>query len=379
LITIFYARFAFLNPGVPLFLKTLQERPPAGLRAIDVTVHAPDDVGRLAAESSTIAIDQSVENAATWATPDQFSIYRIRGNRPPGHYAEIAENLWAADARRLFMSNFDLHDTRIPPLVEKYRGRMNAISWMFEKRPRATDDVPAAYRDPWMSKDHDPLTTWNLIRDAVPTRVELPFSVAEPEFAEQPPIARWDAGVPGAPYATRRIAMESFRAADVSCVPERAINRAATAVSRTLGFTLPSEAASLATIVLLQQLQRALVRSSALTFVCGSGVAFATRKFFEIPALRSPMLAYPCIGFEDYGFRHGENAIATLPEDAGRDARWLRARPEAADRIAREGQAMMRRLHRVDTRVNQFAECLRRLDRDDLHHAEFVGGQYEIS
>src|SRR6185436_19397622 len=122
-----------------------------------------------------------------------------------------------------------------------------------------------------------------------------------------------------------------LRAADLSCVPGRSFNRAAVLASRALELTLPGEMACLAMIALYQQLQRGLVRSSAITFVCGSGVAFATRKFFEIPALRAPMLAYPCIGFEDYGFRHGENTFATVPEDAGRDAKWLRAHPDAAD------------------------------------------------
>ncbi|MDP9200812.1 MAG: glycosyltransferase [Gemmatimonadota bacterium] len=378
MITVFYARFAYVNPGVPHFLNALQTAPPEGLRAVNVSDHTLEEVSLFAAESSTIAIDQSIENAGTWVPANDFSIYRIRGNHPASFFAEISERLWTAGARRLFMSNFDLHDVRIPPLLEKITGKVDAISWMFEKRPLTWTEIPAQYRDPWLTPEHNPLVTWNLVRAVAPVRIELPFSLAPEEFSGESPKEAWDACVPGAPYATRRLATESIRRAGLSCGPVRTVSLLGLGVSRVFGVVLPNETASLAAIALRQRLQRTVVRSCAASFVCGSGVAFATRKFFEVPGLLAPMLAYPCVGFEDYGFSHGENVVSTIPEEAGKDARWLRSNRAAANKIARAGQEMIRKLHSLEVRVTQFAECLRRLDRGDLAGAQFRDGGFEI-
>lgn len=379
MITVFYARYAYLNPGWPRFLEFLTATPPPGIRAIDVTPCTPDEVGRLAAESSTIAIDQSIENASTWAGPGQFSIYRIRGNRPVGFFSEISDRLWSASARRVFLSNFDLHDVRLPGVLEKMRGRVDAFTWMFERKPLSFDEIPPQYRDSWMTDTSIAARNWALVRDVAPIRIELPFALAEDELAATPPRAVWDTCVPGARYATRAIANASVRASGLSSAPAYAIGRTLRGVSMLLGKTLPSEPASVASIALQQASQRAVVRASATSFVCGSGVAYATRKFFEVPGLLAPMLAYPCVGFEDYGFRDGENVAATLPEDTGTRVRWLRANSDRAAAMAHAAQALVRRAHLVPVRAAQFAECLQRLERGQLAGAIFREGRLEIS
>lgn len=378
MITIFYARFAYINPGMPIFLKALQDNPPRGMRAVNVSELTPDAVTRIARESSTVAIDQSIENAATWAKPDEFSVYRIRGHHPLSFFAEISERLWDCDARRVFISNFDLHDLRLPALIEKMRGRVNAISWMFEKRPLTRDEVPTQYLDSWLTPQHDPLRTWNLIREIAPVRIEMPFSISPAEFAGPPGHALWDACIPGVSYATRTIATAAIRKAGLSCAPAHFIGRAQFGLTTVLGKVAPAEAGSLAAIRMYHVVQRNMVRASGVIFVCGSGVSFATRKFFEIPALQLPMIAYPCVGFDDYGFADGTNVLATLPEDAGEKASWLHDRPIEAKRIAAAGQKLIERLHSVETRVGQFAECLRRVDSGSLRGAEFRGGRFEI-
>ena len=378
MITLFYARFSYINPGVPLFLKALQDNPPEGVRVVNVSERTPDEVTGLARESSTIVIDQSIENAATWAKPGNFSIYRIYGKHPTSFFGEISERLWSSDARRVFMSNFDLHDLRLPALIEKMRGRVDAISWMFEKRPLTPSEVPPQYRDRWLTPQHDPLRTWNLIREIAPVRIELPFSIAPAEFSEPSGRQLWDACVPGTKYATRTIATRAIKGKGLSCAPARLSGQLVAGLSLVLGKIAPPEPASLATIRMYHVVQRRLVGASGTVFVCGSGVAFATRKFFEIPALQKPMIAYPCVGFEDYGFADGINVLSTPPEEAGQKAKWLHDRPIEAARIAKEGQKMMERLHSLKARIGQFVECVRRVDSASLRCAEFRAGKFEI-
>ena len=348
------------------------------MRVVNVSERTPEEVARLARESSTIVIDQSIENAATWAKPSDFSIYRIHGKHPTSFFAEISDTLWSSDSRRFFMSNFDLHDLRLPALMEKMRGRVDAMSWMFEKRPVTPAEVPPQYRDSWLTAQHDPLRTWNLIREIVPARMELPFSISPAEFAHPSGRYLWDACVPGASYATRKIAAHAIRKEGLSCAPAPFIQRLQAGFWFVVGKVAPPEAGSLASIRTYQAVQHRLLGVSGVVFVCGSGVAFATRKFFEIPALQKPMIAYPCVGFEDYGFADGINVLATLPEEAGEKAKWLHDRPIEAARIANEGQKLVRRLHSLETRIGQFAACVRRVDSGSLRCAEFRAGKFEI-
>ena len=286
--------------------------------------------------------------------------------------------MWNSDTIKLFIGNFDLHDLRLPALLEKMKGKVHAMAWMFEKRPLSTEDVPLQYRDRWLTALHDPFGTWNLIREMVPVRIELPFSIGPKEFAKRSHHPMWDTCVPGASYATRVLATRSIRQNGLSRAPARFVGQGTHAISMALAKLAPAEPASLATIRLYHVGQRALVSASEIVFVCGSGLAFATRKFFEMPALQIPMIAYPCIGFRDYGFDDGVNVVATLPEDAGKNAKWLHSNPAKAERIAIEGQQLIKRAHAVETRIAQFTECLRRLDRGALRCAEFRGGEFQI-
>ena len=378
MITVFWARYSYLNPGMPLLMEELARAGPQSVAVVDVTQTPPTRVRDLAAESSSIVIDQSVYNAATWAVADVASVYLIHDLRPRAHYDEIMEVLLGAEAPKLFALYFDLHDAKNAQLVERLRGRVQAVSWMFEKEPVHAEQVPEAYRDEWMADGPDMLAMWRSIVAAFPVRVELPFALGPHEFASAPPRHRWDVLVAGAPYRTRVIAQRSRREDRLSVAPYRAASMTISGMTRVASRVLPAERASRVTIGVLQRLQRWLLQSTPVSFVCGSGLGFAVRKFFETPAARNAMVALPCVGFEDFGFRDGVHALVAAPEDAGRAARALVQDRATRDRVVAEAYALMEREHSVRRRAAQLVTCMQRLERGALSGAQFIGGVYQI-
>jgi hypothetical protein len=378
-ITFFYAKFLYLNPGMPLLYEELERRQAAGVRVCNVTACSIADILRLVASSQAIVIDTSIQDAATWTVPGKFSIYFIVDQRPASFYDDVLEHLLNADLPKLFALYVDLHDVKNEALINRIRGRIQAISWSFERKPRAVSDVRPEHRDHWLSDDHDPVRLWQLTRNCFPVRVDLPFSLARHEYYESWPRHLWDACVPGSPYLTRRVAQRSLRRSGVRVAPFHLPSRVlAAAMRHTLPRVLGARRASDVAIRAQQSFQRTLVRSAPISFVCGGPLAFPVRKFFEIPAARVAMIADPCPEMTDYGFKDGTHFIATTPEDAGRVAKaLLRSRAEIT-RLAAAAFDTVRSLHSVERRADQLIECVRRLMRGSLHSARFVRGDFVI-
>lgn len=377
MITVFWARYTYLNPGMPLLIDELDRRTEA-VRVVDVTKATADDLRTAALQSASIVIDQSIYNAATWVQAGTASIYFIHDLRPRDHYDAALGLLLDADVPKLFALYVDLHDVKNVRLIERLAGRVQAVSWMFEKKPLAVGDVLPRYRDPWLTGAPEVQGLWNRVVDAFPVRVELPFALGLTEFRATSPTHVWDVSVAGAPYQTRVIARASIRAKGLKLAPYRSTSMAASGVGRILRYVLTPERASMMNIALLQRLQRQLMSATPISFVCGSGVAFAVRKFFEAPAMRNAMVAMPCTGFEDLGFVDGEHAVVAAPEDAGREARRLMQNESLASRLATAGHDLVLREHSVVSRADQLIACMQRLERGQLHNAQFLRGRFEI-
>lgn len=380
MITFFLAEYQYLNPGMPLLYRELAARVGTGVRVCNVTPLDRSQLATVIASSSVVVVDTSIYNAATWVEPGKFSVYYVLNQKPRSFYQAVLERLLNASVPKLFALYVDIHDKKNDALFETLRGRIEAICWNFEREPVAVADVPEAHRDAWLTLDHDPTGLWRKARDYFPIRIDLPFSIADHEFHESPPRRLWDVCVPGAPYETRKIAASSARRAGLSVAPFQLPSRVlAAANARLLPAILPTVTASATAIFFQQLLQRSLVRSAPISFVCGGPLMFPVRKFFEIPAARAAMVGYPCAELEDYGFLDGRNFMASSPEDAGQTATRLLKKPSLLAEIARQGFDTVRALHSVSRRADQLIECIRRLRDSRLTNARFVSGEFQIT
>lgn len=95
---------------------------------------------------------------------------------------------------------------------------------------------------------------------------------------------------------------------------------------------------------------RYFLKNSKSVFTCGSGLQWAIRKYFEVPACGAVLLCIPCEGFDELGFVHMKNCICAEPDELPDYAVFLERHSSTADLIARAGQELIREKHTVPYR-----------------------------
>ena len=376
MITVFYAKANSINPSYTILYDELSRRRESDLRVLDVSSLSEEEVGRYARASDLVVVDNFVR-AAPDLDPAGLHSVTLGNWRGAEFYARAWEIASTAGAPLLYVaSGWDLHWPG--PDLERLLPRLSAIAWLFERRPVAREEVPPAYRDPWMEGHADPIENWEKVRSRVATRIELIHTISPYEF--RPAAARplWDVCIAGATYRPRVLADASAREAGLAIAPFRRADSAILRATARLPFFIGNFYASRLRNRVRQASQRLFTARSAINFVCGSGYRYPVRKFFEIPAVRSALLCYPCTGMRDYGFVAGEHYLEVAPEGFGREAKKLLAEPNRRERMIEKAAAMVRRLHSVGRRASDLIECMRRMRAGRLRVARFHEGEFVI-
>lgn len=375
---ILYAPFLSINAGFPHLLGYFGSGAIPSIATLDVTRATAAELQIALQAAEVVVIDQSVTNAATWTNANSNIYYHILDVRPPEHYREVMHRVLAAPVARVLLSNSDLHDTREPALQEWLAPHLDALFWLFEKEPPSLDEIPPQYREPWMEGVGCPRALWRDVARRFPVRVEAWFALAEEEVMSTRRRAIWQVAVPGAPYRTRTAAARSFAHAGLRQAPFRPLSKLLKGAGLAIQKTGVSSARSRALLRAHWQLQSQVLGRSTVSFVCGSGLRYPVRKFLEVPAQRSVLLAYPCVGLEDFGFKDGFNAVFTSPEDAGSAAAALMQNESLRTSLTATAVETVQRLHTVPRRAADLAECLLRLQHGTLKGAQFVEGRFQI-
>jgi hypothetical protein len=131
-------------------------------------------------------------------------------------------------------------------------------------------------------------------------------------------------------------------------------------------------------IAYLQSSFRSKLTNSRYAFTCGSGLNMPVRKFFEIPAAGAVLVCKPFNGFNDAGFRHGDNCVVSEPSDIVDTHRWLEAEPDRAQRIADAGRNLIIEQHSVVARARQFAETIAAVVDGSFAGGRWSNGEYGV-
>jgi glycosyl transferase family 1 len=252
-----------------------------------------------------------------------------------------------------------------------HRGADVIIGWGGELVSRL-GDLPGARADEFVAHAND---RWvDFVESHAARVISFPHFVAETEFSLQPLGFRSPAwAVIGAHYAARRAAVARLRAAGISVryrSPAQLLDglQRVGVVRRQASWM--QGAANLGF--------RAIVESCRYAYTCGSGLRYPVRKFFEIPALGAVLVCEPCAGFSELGFRNGENAIASAPDQVVSVARALEADPENAQSIASAGRELVWREHSSAARARQLLACLLRVSGGQFRGARWRAGRLEL-
>jgi hypothetical protein len=207
-------------------------------------------------------------------------------------------------------------------------------------------------REPWLKPGY---VTEN--PQAIDGRFLLfPHAVSEREFCSVKRRRPIDVSIPGTTYWFRSRAAEALEHAVGLKVKSRAtlIERGAAR------FSVSSRLARrLGAIPVAQFLFRRTLRRSLASITCDGSIGYPIRKFFEIPAAGSILVARPFEQPEALGFRHGDTAFLVSDSDIQRlddIVHWLKSNSDESRALATRGQEMVREFHMVPRRVDQILE-----------------------
>lgn len=377
MISVFFVGSNSINPSYSVLYDELRRRTEPDLRVVDVSDSTPDEIAALCASSELVAVDNFIK-VADKLEPSSINSVILDRWRGADLYRAVWDTVARSGTRILYIaSGWDLHWPG--PDLDELLQRIHAIAWMFEKKPLALADLPPEYQDSWMEKYSDPLVNWTKVRDRIHVRIELIHSLDEAEFLARPRRRRWDACVAGDAYQTRQIAQTSAARAGLRLAPFRRLDALILMNTLRLSRIVAPAIASRLRNQLRWANQRFLVSRSRVNFVCGSGYRYPVRKFLEVPSARSTMVCLPCNGFSDYGFVDGKNVVVAAPQDFGAVAKRLLANDRQRDRLEGDAWNTVRRLHSTRRRVDDLIECMRRISRERLTSAQFIGGEFEIA
>ncbi|MFZ4664231.1 MAG: glycosyltransferase family protein [Caldilineaceae bacterium] len=400
-IAFLYADRLYQNFSTQAVQQEFRRRANDSLCVIDVSTTSAAEVRRVAATSDVVVIHDSIIIAGVYKERVRTAVAASWPHYQGGaFYWDLFQQLLEIPTLRVyFETSRDLHG---PGIIE-HEARFDAVIGWYCKEPLAFTEIPPAYMEnflkvnagsnalvdeerlrsqypefPTLNTHVDPLITWQKVRKRHTRLIEFIHCLDETEFLPHPARKIWQLCIAGAPYPTRRIARRSAEQQLLLLAPYRLTDFMLRKSFGWWGKWFAPDAASTQLIKARQMNQEQFVKHARLNFVCGSGLKYPVRKFFEAPAAWSAMIAYPCTGFADYGFVDGQNVIVSEPQAVGATARRLLQTKQICDQLAKNGRETVHRLHRVEQRVTDLLTALTRLSSGQLAGAEFVAGRYEI-
>lgn len=376
-IKVFFAGNVNLNRSYNVIYEQMAAYDSAILDVLDVSLLTFDYIRQQASEAELLVLDNSLWFAQIY-DPKRLDSTILSNWRGREFYEDVFQSLTRSMCRKLYVaSGWDLHWPG--PNLDDLLPCIDGIAWLYEKKPVTVKELPEHYIDSWMKQHIDPLANWHKVRAMVPVRIELIHSLAPYEISAAPARNYWDTCVLGVSYLTRQIAIKSSAEQGLRIAPSTLIDNHILGMTERLPGLLGAVRTSRLRNRSRQLMQNVFARRSFVNFVCGSGLKYPVRKFFEIPAALSAMIAYPCTGFSDFGFKDGENVVVSTPEGFGKAARLLMNNSRLRDRIRKNAWQLIQEQHSVRKRVDDLIQCMQFLRRGELGSAQFVNGRFEIT
>lgn len=372
MITVLHSPTHFINQSTILLYRELCSRDEPDLTLVNVSLIDADVVFRTICASDLVVVDAMIWSAARDAS---FAAALMLDRPVREHYVAVWDAIEAANVPVLLIaSNWDLHGNHpLDDLPKSFEG----IAWPYEKSATSALDVPPPYQDVWMSDHIDPMQNYLSVRSRFGVRIDLPHSISRDEIVSRPRRHIWDVCIAGDGYATRQLAKRSLHSS-VSRAPYSRID------AGLLNFLARTNRPGKGRIrsgdhPIRRSNQKFMTRRSKVSFTCGSGYRYCVRKFFEIPANRSCLVAYPYDGMKDDGFLQGVHYIAVNPEGFGAAAIALIADDARLRKLSQNAITLIDSVHTTQKRADDLLACMRLMAKGRLRLARFVEGRFEIN
>ena len=308
-------------------------------------------------------------------------------DKPKDFFREVWEQVSRSDKPVFLLHpSSDLHAVNFGLDRELYLEilkRTSGIFWPYYQFPLDRDDQQDRYPFTTLSRFNlvksDMIRIWEEITGHIPISIDFPHCLGQSELGRRNRRKSWDVIIPGVTYRTREIAEESCKQAGLELTPYVSLSRwfvyAPYLVYSKLtprSFSTPFyQKASFG-------MYRKLIARTSVAFNCGSELKFFVRKFLEVPAFRTAMLAYPSNNFSDYGFVEGTHYLHCFPEEAGEKAKYLLGQKQLSEQLVKNAMELITREHMAVNRVDQVIGSLRVFLQGKLRNAGYHNGRFEI-
>lgn len=372
-------------PSSAVFYEALRKREPGEVQITDPGTCSIQELKRRIDQSEVIIMDVSMI-IAMGLKPLSIVDFYIIHSKPRDYYFDVWETIYNSSKPLFIFSpssdltaiNFGLDRNHFLDLLK----RSDGIFWPYFRCPVKAGTIPEKYNSILPSvqlNDYDLVKAWEEIKNTIKISIDLPHCISRSEAINSTKRKKWDIIVPGTGYATRRIALTSAEESGLKVTPFESIRR----WQVTAPYFLYKNFLSKRKAILLQQkrsfvVYRDLISRSAVTFTCGSELKYFVRKFLEVPAFRSAMIAYPSDNLRDYGFEDGIHFLSALPEETAEKAKFLLKNSETADRMIMNAWELVVEKHNAEVRVNQVMECVNSFMLGKIKSAGYFLGKFEI-
>ncbi len=354
------------------------------MQLVDVNTTSIDKIRLNIESSSVIVFDISIFNMVGIG---DLPPYFFSGNRKGvNHYYDIWYYVEKKDTPVFLLASvLDLHYANFRLERQIYLNilrRSSCIVWPYGDQPANLHAVPEKYHSVFKSYSLEKVNTsqiWKEIVSIIPISIDFPHSVSKSEIIIKNNKKYWDIVVPGAAYKTRVIAKESVLKEGLKLAPYKFCYRWFANVPYYIYKKIASKEKSTGFHQQRSfQVQNFLLRHSKTSFACGSELKYFVRKFLEVPANNSVLIAYPSNSMSNYGFIDGVNYISCLPEEAGNKAREVISNKIMQENIKINARNLLTRLHTSAVRVDQLMNVIQAFQKGQLKGARFVSGSFEI-
>lgn len=183
-----------------------------------------------------------------------------------------------------------------------------------------------------------------------------------------------DISVPGQPYHIRSEMLKRLRRNNKLIVGHSHYRLAYSFMSKIGLFPFSN--------TILHSVYRVLFRdllcSSKLSMTDGGPYEFFVRKFVEIPAAGSVLLARPCTGFESLGYKFGYSAIEIDAERPVEQVMDLLNNLPYLQKIAQNGREHVWNTHSIHARASQVWQALAAISKGRFRGSAWSNGQFQI-
>lgn len=356
------------------------------LQVVDIAKYNLAEVAAFINKAGLLVFDNSIILSMGKARIISRNLY-INKNKTNEYYTDVWNQVNRADKPVFLMHpSSDLHAVNFGLERELYLEMLkktSGIFWPYHQCPLertdANDRYPFTSLAPFNITKQEVINIWDEIRSAIPISIDFPHCLGQSELNKKNRKKVWDIIIPGVSYKTRQMAQESAEKAGLFVAPYVGYSRWLILAPYLLyNKVIQKKYSTPAYQKKSFRLYRYMISLSSVSFTCGSELKFFVRKFLEVPAFRSAMLAYPSNNFRDYGFEDGVHYLHTFPEETGEKAQYLLKNKSVAEKLVQNAWELVARQHVAAERVNQVLSCLHFFMQGKLKSAGYHEGRFEI-